>query len=137
MSAAAPRWNGTRRPGAILWRAGGCVVDSRGEALRYRREDRGYRNGPFAALGDPLSPRACTPAGGRLSGHGWTSSPLQGVPALFAPRLAMAGSARNRAGSHRCDDAETSFVHDVKTGFASTIRPRLIASAHRAPRRGA
>jgi 3'(2'), 5'-bisphosphate nucleotidase len=46
----------------ILWRAGGCVVDSRGEALRYGREDRGYRNGPFAALGDTsLAPRLALP----------------------------------------------------------------------------
>ncbi|HEV2559155.1 MAG TPA: 3'(2'),5'-bisphosphate nucleotidase CysQ [Microvirga sp.] len=36
----------------ILCRAGGCVVDANGSALTYGHDDRGYRNGPFAALGD-------------------------------------------------------------------------------------
>lgn len=46
----------------ILSRAGGCVIDSCGGALVYGREDRGYRNGPFAALGDrSLAPRLALP----------------------------------------------------------------------------
>jgi len=36
----------------ILARAGGCVIGCDGIALTYGHEDRGYRNGPFAALGD-------------------------------------------------------------------------------------
>jgi 3'(2'), 5'-bisphosphate nucleotidase len=36
----------------ILSRAGGCVIGTGGEALTYGHESRGYRNGPFAALGD-------------------------------------------------------------------------------------
>jgi len=36
----------------ILERAGGCVIGCEGLPLTYGHEDRGYRNGPFAALGD-------------------------------------------------------------------------------------
>jgi 3'(2'), 5'-bisphosphate nucleotidase len=36
----------------ILSRAGGCVVGAGGDRLTYGHEGRGYRNGPFAALGD-------------------------------------------------------------------------------------
>jgi 3'(2'), 5'-bisphosphate nucleotidase len=46
----------------ILARAGGCVIGSEGAALTYGHEDRGYRNGPFAALGDAsLAPRLSLP----------------------------------------------------------------------------
>jgi 3'(2'), 5'-bisphosphate nucleotidase len=37
----------------VLTRAGGCVVKAGGGPLAYGRHDRGYVNGPFAALGDP------------------------------------------------------------------------------------
>ncbi|MFE1599133.1 3'(2'),5'-bisphosphate nucleotidase CysQ [Methylobacterium sp. ID0610] len=37
----------------ILTQAGGCVVDPEGRPFRYGRAARHYRNGPFAALGDP------------------------------------------------------------------------------------
>lgn len=47
----------------ILCRAGGSVVGPGGVPLTYGHEDRGYRNGPFAALGDPaLAPRLDLPA---------------------------------------------------------------------------
>lgn len=47
----------------ILSRAGGCVVDPEGHALTYGNEERGYRNGPFAALGDAaLASRLSLPA---------------------------------------------------------------------------
>jgi 3'(2'), 5'-bisphosphate nucleotidase len=36
----------------ILSRAGGCVIGTGGATLTYGHESRGYRNGPFAALGD-------------------------------------------------------------------------------------
>jgi 3'(2'), 5'-bisphosphate nucleotidase len=36
----------------ILCRAGGSVIGPSGCALTYGHDDRGYRNGPFAALGD-------------------------------------------------------------------------------------
>ena len=36
----------------VLTRAGGCVVKAGGGILTYGRHDRGYVNGPFAALGD-------------------------------------------------------------------------------------
>jgi 3'(2'), 5'-bisphosphate nucleotidase len=36
----------------ILRRAGGTVIGGDGEPLTYGHEERGYRNGPFAALGD-------------------------------------------------------------------------------------
>jgi 3'(2'), 5'-bisphosphate nucleotidase len=36
----------------ILSRAGGAVIGSGGEPLTYGHEERGYRNGSFAALGD-------------------------------------------------------------------------------------
>jgi 3'(2'), 5'-bisphosphate nucleotidase len=36
----------------VLCRAGGSVIGSGGKPLTYGHEDRGYRNGPFAALGD-------------------------------------------------------------------------------------
>jgi 3'(2'), 5'-bisphosphate nucleotidase len=46
----------------ILSRAGGCVVGPGGAALTYGHEERGYRNGPFAALGDhTLAPRLALP----------------------------------------------------------------------------
>lgn len=38
---------------AILTAAGGCVVVPGGGPIRYGRAGDGYRNGPFAALGDP------------------------------------------------------------------------------------
>ncbi|WP_449410276.1 3'(2'),5'-bisphosphate nucleotidase CysQ family protein [Methylobacterium komagatae] len=38
---------------AILTAAGGCVVAAAGGPIRYGRVADGYRNGPFAALGDP------------------------------------------------------------------------------------
>ena len=38
---------------AILTAAGGCVIVSDGGPIRYGRLGDGYRNGPFAALGDP------------------------------------------------------------------------------------
>ena len=37
----------------VLTRAGGCVIKAGGGPLAYGRHDRGYLNGPFAALGDP------------------------------------------------------------------------------------
>jgi 3'(2'), 5'-bisphosphate nucleotidase len=47
----------------ILTRAGGCVIGSGGGLLTYGHEDRGYRNGPFAALGDnALAPRLALPS---------------------------------------------------------------------------
>jgi 3'(2'), 5'-bisphosphate nucleotidase len=46
----------------ILSRAGGAVTGSDGEPLTYGHEERGYRNGPFAALGDSR-------LAGRLSFH--------------------------------------------------------------------
>lgn len=47
----------------ILTRAGGCVIGPGGGALTYGHEDRGFRNGPFAALGDPaLAPRLALPS---------------------------------------------------------------------------
>ena len=46
----------------ILTRAGGCVIDPRGKPLTYGHDERGYRNGPFAALGDvALAPRLALP----------------------------------------------------------------------------
>jgi 3'(2'), 5'-bisphosphate nucleotidase len=46
----------------ILFRAGGCVVGPGGQPLTYGHDDRGYRNGPFAALGDAaLAPRLSLP----------------------------------------------------------------------------
>ncbi|HEX8168521.1 MAG TPA: 3'(2'),5'-bisphosphate nucleotidase CysQ [Beijerinckiaceae bacterium] len=46
----------------VLTRAGGCVVKAGGGPLAYGRSDRGYLNGPFAALGDPaLAPRLDLP----------------------------------------------------------------------------
>jgi 3'(2'), 5'-bisphosphate nucleotidase len=46
----------------ILYRAGGCVIGPGGSPLTYGHEDRGYRNGPFAALGDKaLAPRLALP----------------------------------------------------------------------------
>jgi 3'(2'), 5'-bisphosphate nucleotidase len=42
----------------ILTRAGGCVVKGGGGVLTYGHHERGYLNGPFAALGDAaLAPR--------------------------------------------------------------------------------
>ena len=38
---------------AILTAAGGCVIVPDGGPIRYGRVGDGYRNGPFAALGDP------------------------------------------------------------------------------------
>jgi 3'(2'), 5'-bisphosphate nucleotidase len=47
----------------ILCRAGGSVVGPGGVPLTYGHEDQGYRNGPFAALGDTaLAPRLDLPA---------------------------------------------------------------------------
>lgn len=46
----------------ILTRAGGCVIGAGGATLTYGHEERGYRNGPFAALGDlALAPRLALP----------------------------------------------------------------------------
>lgn len=46
----------------ILTCAGGCVVGPGGAPLTYGHEERGYRNGPFAALGDAsISPRLSLP----------------------------------------------------------------------------
>jgi 3'(2'), 5'-bisphosphate nucleotidase len=46
----------------ILCRAGGSVIGSEGLPLTYGHEDRGYRNGPFAALGDKsLAPKLSLP----------------------------------------------------------------------------
>lgn len=46
----------------VLCRAGGLVIGPGGAALTYGHEDRGYRNGPFAALGDAaLAPRLSLP----------------------------------------------------------------------------
>jgi 3'(2'), 5'-bisphosphate nucleotidase len=46
----------------ILSRAGGCVIGAGGGPLTYGHEERGYRNGPFAALGDTsLAPRLALP----------------------------------------------------------------------------
>ena len=41
----------------ILSRAGGAVIGAGGGPLRYGQEHAGYRNGPFAALGDPALAR--------------------------------------------------------------------------------
>jgi len=47
----------------ILCRAGGSVVGPGGTPLTYGHEERGYRNGPFAAIGDTtLAPRLDLPA---------------------------------------------------------------------------
>jgi 3'(2'), 5'-bisphosphate nucleotidase len=47
----------------ILLRAGGCVIGPGGIPLTYGHETRGYRNGPFAALGDPgLAAKLALPA---------------------------------------------------------------------------
>ena len=46
----------------ILYRAGGCVIGPNGAPLTYGHDERGYRNGPFAALGDAaLAPRLALP----------------------------------------------------------------------------
>jgi 3'(2'), 5'-bisphosphate nucleotidase len=46
----------------ILSRAGGCVIGPGGSPLTYGHDDRGYLNGPFAALGDiALAPRLALP----------------------------------------------------------------------------
>lgn len=46
----------------ILCQAGGCVIGPGGFPLTYGHEDHGYRNGPFAALGDrALAPRLALP----------------------------------------------------------------------------
>ena len=46
----------------ILTQAGGCVVGPGGDPLTYGHEERGFRNGPFAALGDAaLAPRLALP----------------------------------------------------------------------------
>jgi len=46
----------------ILTCAGGSVVGPGGGPLTYGHEDRGYRNGPFAAIGDPaIAPRLDLP----------------------------------------------------------------------------
>ena len=41
----------------ILSRAGGAVIGAGGGRLTYGREHEGYKNGPFAALGDPALAR--------------------------------------------------------------------------------
>ncbi|MBM6596269.1 3'(2'),5'-bisphosphate nucleotidase CysQ [Microvirga pudoricolor] len=47
----------------ILVRAGGVVIGPGGSPLTYGHEDRGYRNGPFAALGDhALAAKLALPA---------------------------------------------------------------------------
>jgi 3'(2'), 5'-bisphosphate nucleotidase len=47
----------------ILSRAGGCVIGPGGAPLTYGQDERGYRNGPFAALGDvTLAPKLSLPA---------------------------------------------------------------------------
>ncbi|GEO16081.1 3'(2'),5'-bisphosphate nucleotidase CysQ family protein [Microvirga aerophila] len=46
----------------ILSRAGGCVIGPGGSRLSYGHDDKGYLNGPFAALGDvALAPRLALP----------------------------------------------------------------------------
>lgn len=46
----------------ILCQAGGCVIGPGGSILTYGHDDRGYLNGPFAALGDiALAPRLALP----------------------------------------------------------------------------
>jgi 3'(2'), 5'-bisphosphate nucleotidase len=46
----------------ILTRAGGAGIGAGGRPLFYGREQDGYKNGPFAALGDPaLAPRLSLP----------------------------------------------------------------------------
>jgi 3'(2'), 5'-bisphosphate nucleotidase len=46
----------------VLSRAGGVVIGTGGGPLTYGREHAGYKNGPFAALGDPaLAPRLSLP----------------------------------------------------------------------------
>ena len=46
----------------VLSRAGGVVIGAGGGRLAYGREHAGYKNGPFAALGDPaLAPRLSLP----------------------------------------------------------------------------
>jgi 3'(2'), 5'-bisphosphate nucleotidase len=46
----------------ILSRAGGAVIGPGGQRLTYGREEAGYKNGPFAAIGDPaLAPRLSLP----------------------------------------------------------------------------
>jgi 3'(2'), 5'-bisphosphate nucleotidase len=48
----------------ILSCAGGCVIRAGGRVLRYGDYENGYRNGPFAALGDErLGPRLQLPLG--------------------------------------------------------------------------
>jgi 3'(2'), 5'-bisphosphate nucleotidase len=52
----------------ILTRAGGSVVGPGSLPLTYGHEERGYRNGPFAALGDPgLATRLDLPVGASQS----------------------------------------------------------------------
>lgn len=46
----------------ILTRAGGCIIGPGGGVLTYGHEERGYLNGPFAALGSKgLAPRLSLP----------------------------------------------------------------------------
>ena len=63
MCAAARPWNGIRRRATISSpEPGGSVVGPGGAPLTYGHEDRGYRNGPFAAIGDvALAPRLDLP----------------------------------------------------------------------------
>ena len=87
----------------ILWRAGGCVVDSRGEALSYGREDRGYRNGPFAALGDiSLAPRLALPAGRCLSGSRLDEFSFQSRSSALRSSPQWRDRPETGPGSHRC-----------------------------------
>ena len=47
----------------IVTRAGGGVIGPDGAPIRYGREERLYRNGAFAAFGDPaLAPRIALPS---------------------------------------------------------------------------
>jgi 3'(2'), 5'-bisphosphate nucleotidase len=41
----------------ILTQAGGLVIGAGGGTLSYGREEDGYKNGPFAAVGDPALAR--------------------------------------------------------------------------------
>ncbi len=60
----------------ILTRAGGIVIGPGGAPLSYGCEQGGYRNGPFAALGDPaLARRLSLPLPPGLEAAGAGSSP--------------------------------------------------------------
>ena len=64
MCAAGRPWSGTRRRATTSCPApAAAVIGAGGARLTYGHEERGYRNGPFAALGDAaLAPRLNLPA---------------------------------------------------------------------------